>query len=64
MESLNRYLKISVYRGKDYGNEDYKVIVIYRELFLLQNKGWNILREKIVPVKFIDKARSDFCKLK
>lgn len=39
METLNRYLKISVYRGKDYGNEDYKVIVIHREIFLLQNKG-------------------------
>lgn len=64
METLNRYLKISVYRGKDFGNEDYKVIVIHREIFLLQNKGWNILREKIVPVKLIDKARSDFCKLK
>lgn len=64
METLNRYLKISVYRGKDYGNEDYKVIVIHREIFLLQNKGWNILREKIVPVKLIDKTRSDFCKLK
>lgn len=64
METLNRYLKISVYRGKDFDNEDYKVIVIHREIFLLQNKGWNILREKIVPVKLIDKARSDFCKLK
>lgn len=39
MESINSYLIISVYRGKDYGNEDYKVILIYRELFLLQNKG-------------------------
>lgn len=39
METLNRYLKISVYSGKDYGSEDYKVIVIYREILLLQNKG-------------------------
>lgn len=39
MKTLNRYLKISVDRGKDYANKDYKVIVIYREIFLLQNKG-------------------------
>lgn len=64
METLNRYLKISVYRGEDYGNEDYKATVIYREIFLLQNKGWNILGDKIVPVKLINKARLDFCKLK